>query len=323
MDEQRFDQLARSLSDILPRRRALRLLAGLVGGPLAAALAPAEVVACRGLNARCQKRRPDIGKWKRCCQGLVCQGKGTKTGTKTRCKIKDCSLFLGCGEGRGCCSGTCVDLQHDPKNCGHCGNDCGANPCLGGVCLTTCVGGLTLCNGECVDTLSDPRHCGRCNSSCSPAVCDGGRCSCRKRLEACESAGECCQAVPAPQASTLNPTVSCAAFVSNPAPIGGLICAAPPPGNVCCGGQGAVCTDDCDCCGGLRCLGEVGCGTCIASGVPCPRRCPVHGPCSLCCGGGCINSHCAAVCKTYGSVCEPPIPCCNDVPCTGGRCRFN
>ncbi len=64
----------------------------------------------------------------------------------------------GCGSGRACCEGRCVNLENDPTNCGACGKRCeparpvcakkacDKAPCSGG---TTCAGTAFCCAKSC------------------------------------------------------------------------------------------------------------------------------------------------------------------------------
>lgn len=89
------------------------------------------------------------------------------------------------------CSGTCVDLTSDKKNCGGCGVSCvdvfetnSFSVCTYGTCTRHCVKGHADCNGnpsdDCeVDTDSDPRNCGGCGKACdlmAGQACVGGQC---------------------------------------------------------------------------------------------------------------------------------------------------
>src|SRR5688500_4148786 len=102
MDADRFDALARSLTAVGPRRRALvAALSGVLSLP---GLARPDDAA----TAKKNKRRK--GRKKRC------------KGSKKRC------------------DGKCVNTRNDPRNCGSCGTRCQLNAiCSAGTC--TCVNG--------------------------------------------------------------------------------------------------------------------------------------------------------------------------------------
>lgn len=87
--------------------------------------------------------------------------------------------------------GICVDVEHDPDNCGACGRSCGSlGLCDFGTCI--CPEGTTRCDAACVDVRSDPRHCGSCENDCGDvARCESYSCVCDSGLEYCESEGSC------------------------------------------------------------------------------------------------------------------------------------
>jgi hypothetical protein len=83
------------------------------------------------------------------------------------------------------CDGTCVDVNTDPDNCGHCGTVCPGGPhapptCIGGGCAFRCEEGFGDCDEDhatgCeVDVTGDPTNCGRCDLICpasAAACCD-------------------------------------------------------------------------------------------------------------------------------------------------------
>jgi hypothetical protein len=63
---------------------------------------------------------------------------GTGTGTSTGCKVNG-----DCATGQTCCSGQCVNLTSDTKNCGACGTQCGT----GQIC---CGAGLSGMGSTCI-----------------------------------------------------------------------------------------------------------------------------------------------------------------------------
>lgn len=80
------------------------------------------------------------------------------------------------------CGAACVNVQNDFKNCGVCGNVCGANQdCKAGKCV--CVNAMqTACGAMCVNTSNDSNNCGgcgkRCDASLDGGTCVAGLCSC-------------------------------------------------------------------------------------------------------------------------------------------------
>jgi hypothetical protein len=92
-----------------------------------------------------------------------------------------------CPPGQVDCGGGCVDTESDPLNCGECGFTCGADPCVGGVCIPpaddappapSCPEGQVVCGGgACTDLLTDPVNCGACGVTCGADPCVGGMCT--------------------------------------------------------------------------------------------------------------------------------------------------
>lgn len=96
-----------------------------------------------------------------------------------------------CQAGTDKCNGGCADFSADVRNCGACGNACGAGQeCRAGACA--CAAGTTSCDGACVVTTTDARHCGGCGNACAPndvcgaeTLADGGvAASCRSTCAA-------------------------------------------------------------------------------------------------------------------------------------------
>lgn len=90
-----------------------------------------------------------------------------------------------CTNGQIVCSGSCVNIFTDTKNCGVCGRACGSQEkCLNGRCGPACSKSTeTLCDKTCVDLKTDVENCGSCGNICLSAppnsmgsVCSRGEC---------------------------------------------------------------------------------------------------------------------------------------------------
>ena len=62
-----------------------------------------------------------------------------------------------------CCDHVCSNTAGDAKNCGKCGNACGA--------------GAACCNAACLDTQGTLANCGGCGATCAPANVTVAQCS--------------------------------------------------------------------------------------------------------------------------------------------------
>lgn len=79
------------------------------------------------------------------------------------------------------CSGFCVDLANDKKNCGACGKTCLSDElCRNGTCVKEnpqCPHGQVACATGCADLLTDDKNCGSCDLACQPSeTCQKGKC---------------------------------------------------------------------------------------------------------------------------------------------------
>ena len=89
----------------------------------------------------------------------------------SKCAAADCGV--GHAECDGDTSHTCeTDTKSDPKNCGGCGQDCGADLCSGGHCTKMdCAEGSADCDANpengCEVNLTEVDNCGMCGAVCS------------------------------------------------------------------------------------------------------------------------------------------------------------
>ncbi|WP_455903673.1 MopE-related protein [Microbacterium sp.] len=82
------------------------------------------------------------------------------------------------------CSGICVDILNDSRNCGACGTTCDAGTrCADGACV--CGAGLTLCRDACVDLTNNANNCGGCGLTCGDDPCVASACISRS-TEICD-----------------------------------------------------------------------------------------------------------------------------------------
>jgi hypothetical protein len=202
MDADRFDQLARSLTEGATRRGIARALGGL---SLTAMLGPLLGLA----DAEAKKKK---GKNKNKNKNKKCKGGKKKCG-KTCIPSSNCCTTADCDAGEACTNGACRQgcvPACEGKECGSdgCEGSCGSceadescqngtctppNPCEGEPDLTVC-GEWTLCDS--------PR--GVCGDFCSGGVCEqiptcnGSTDSCG--VKCCDPAGASCMSFPDPNA---------------------------------------------------------------------------------------------------------------------------
>jgi hypothetical protein len=99
---------------------------------------------CSGGSSSCTGIR--CGTDQLCCEGVSPARCVSISSYLTSCPRRRCTidgmLPDGCGVGRACCGGFCVDPARDPANCGACARGCAAGQtCAMGAC-TRCVGNL-------------------------------------------------------------------------------------------------------------------------------------------------------------------------------------
>jgi hypothetical protein len=195
MDEQRFDDVVRTLSERGSRRGVMRLLAGGILGVLAGAPAPSAL-------AKPKKKKKKSGCPKQACPPGHQRNKRT---CKCECTRQQCSggkefdaeaCACRCPRGMRECRDGCVGpdrccpgdppCPEDPKGCCHAP---GLDVCtIDGCCRE--LDGMMACNNFCVDTKSNRNHCGSCEWQCNAnqECCDG---SCTNILTDEENCGGC------------------------------------------------------------------------------------------------------------------------------------
>jgi hypothetical protein len=116
------------------------------------------------------------------CQNGQCVLPATTAVTTTFVTV---TADISCSRNEIACSGTCVDIFTDKKNCGVCGRKCGSEEiCMNARCGPACSkSGTTLCNDQCVDLDSDMNNCGACGTECRTSLphskgslCSDGKC---------------------------------------------------------------------------------------------------------------------------------------------------
>ena len=203
MDADRFESLLRSLSPSPSRRRALRLLAGLVlGSPLALGTPGTDA---HDTSAKC-KKLADKDKRKKCLKKakkhLARHGRQTPR----------------CSDGLTDCGGGCVNTHTDEANCGSCGTGCATTQvCQAGSCFpqSTCP-------------AFGPPACGPSATACGPdcgcGVSAEGNIVCIQSEPACEAPTPCTTSADCPFGKACIDISGCC---ETPLPPGSRNCFAP------------------------------------------------------------------------------------------------
>lgn len=322
MDQQRFDNLTRSLA-VASRRSVLRVLGG---GVAAAALA----VARSGRGSAQSTLLP---------LGSVCTFSGQCSQGPIEAGAVACADNGLAGDGPlNCCrfEGGCCD---DGADC------CGALACIptddglcGAVCLSgTPATGLLSPGAPCSSTVECAQPGG------GDVVCDdngitsdGGLNCCRYQGGICADGTGCCGSLfcidgicGGSSTSGLLPGAAC----TNSAQCLGVdtICADNgitfDGGLNCCRSQGGTCADGTGCCGALLCIGGVcGGGSTTALGFP-GDQCSYAGQCDQsggetdCADNGLVDDGPFNCCRYSGGTCAFGAGCCGGLLCIDGICQ--
>jgi outer membrane protein assembly factor BamB len=101
----------------------------------------------------------------------------------------DASVDAGpsCAPGKQWCNGVCIDMSHDPQNCGACMLTCRSDQvCAAGKC--GCTPSQIECSNKCTDPSSDAKNCGGCGAACRDReVCTQSTCVCAPGMTLCNS----------------------------------------------------------------------------------------------------------------------------------------
>ncbi len=262
------------------------------------------------------------------CYPLSCAGAPNSTA---------CSFGANVAE---CCDSACTDTNHDPHNCGSCGNACDANQfCDYGNCeaASDCNAGATglcgindggvglCCAGACVsfDSETDRENCGGCGRHCPLGnICINGECAETDggyTLGCLSDAGDCASGLGCAAGGALCETVACDNTTKSAPCAGGL------GDDMCCGSSCLGLSFDHENCGacGKACAANQFCeyGQCATtptcgpanSGVVCPGA---DGGLATCCGSSCTSLQTDSLnCGQCG------VECPSGSLCTQGYCQ--
>ncbi len=285
MDENRFDNLTRTLAAGASRRTILRALAGGVVAAVAAVARHDD-----GEAAKCGREGESCGCCKpgltctggaccpddRVCGGACCPAGYTCQGGTCVRAGKGNGSPGGCPTGQAPCNGGCVAITSDVTNCGACGYACpvSTDPCLFAVCAGGFCGfAATNEGGTCA---------GDGNRCFGGHVCQSGGCVGTNPItcaasDQCHVAGEC------------NPADG---LCSNPYADLGITCE-----------TGNLCTDD-------ACDGQ---GACIVGTDVVTPNCPVPNQCQVSVSCNPANGHCDQIVNQNSS-----FPCGAGPSCADG-----
>jgi hypothetical protein len=145
----KFDDLTKALATATSRRQALKTIAATtIGGVLGLAGIGTAFGA-----PKCHRNGLGCDTNSQCCSGYCDPTTGT----------------CACPSGQTNCSGTCVNTQNDPNNCGGCGNVCPAAglACINGGCTAQSYFTCGCATGTVASCASSPCTASTAAASCS------------------------------------------------------------------------------------------------------------------------------------------------------------
>jgi hypothetical protein len=318
MDDNRFDDLTKSLAAATSRRQVFKRL----GSTLAAAISGVvgieqgtEAATCANSGNSCNAQK--------CCKGSICVG---KPGSRVCCPQKQaCGSNTCCPTCFKCSGNTCVaDTNQNGKHCDD-GNPCTNNDvCRRGICAGTPIAGCVQCArdtdcgniavgpcqeafcspaGTCnVRSASDGTGCNDNNPCTTNDVCTNGVCAGTPvaNCTTCDSASQCPQPPDQCQQATCINHVCGIANKTN----------------------GTACNDGNACTTNDACTNGVCAGTLTAGCVQCSRNTdcssiPVDQCHEAVCGA---NGACVVQNRANGTSCDDGNPCTSNDVCTAGVC---
>ena len=334
MEEQRFDELAKTLARPVSRRQMVKVLVATTVGGWFVRSGTGKAFASSPCtpNSACAQFCTtifggDSANQSACAsEATKCQGLCWKCGPEA-----NPSHLTACPGGTlpgTSFPGHCANLQTSFQNCGACNHACASGQvCFKGACCTpkTCAnypgqcGSLSdTCGGTISCTCPSPQVCtsGTCctpncaGPNCGPDGCGGTCGSCALNIVCCN--GSCCAA---DNEVCCNDT--CVARGDLCSNTGGTVCC--DPTTTCCNGSCVTTSTLCGSGGATCCSSGTVCqnGNCVACGdigQPCCTggTCPSIG--TDCCNGICCGRAAPHCCN---GACEE---CCSDTNCTGGVC---
>jgi hypothetical protein len=203
----RFDELAKSLAEGVPRREALRRLGG---GLLTAMLASLGLENAWGQGGgggsftKCSTYCNTLPRPQRSNCNSACRQCGGNT--SNLCPSKDSDKVTCCSQGQVCCGGVCCSSANCvgqvcalcPQGQALCGATCCplTQVCCNGVCCgpgQTCISGMCQAQPTC---LADGSQCNTntppcCSGNCASGVCQANP-NCQPTNATCQMNSDCC-----------------------------------------------------------------------------------------------------------------------------------